>query len=382
MSNKLNRKVVVVNQAVNYLTVGIVNEFEKRCKEVALVTGSVHVQGEELSKNVTVSKINRFSEEKLSKKFLNWLIATIRITYLLLTKYRQYEVFFIPNPPIAYLIALFLPNKFSILMWDVYPDVLKIFGIRESNPVYKLWASLNKKLFKKAHRIYTIGHNISKLISQYVDRESIKVSYLWTTFADFTPISKEKNLFLKEQKIKDKFIVQYSGNIGVTHNVEVLLDVAELLKERDDILIQIIGRGNRTKAVNERIKASELSNCVLLPFQSDEMFPHSLSAADVGVVILDDKTAQGSVPSKTYNLMIAAKPILYVASVDSELKDYVERFKNGERFHSTEVEKIARFIKKIASDKESYRELSRNSLKASNFFKRENANNLVKEYLN
>lgn len=267
-------------------------------------------------------------------------------------------------------------------MWDVYPDMLKIFGLKESNPIYKIWSWWNKKLFKKAYRVYTIGRNISKLVGQYVEQDKVKISYLWTTFSDFTPIPKEKNLFLKEQKIKDKFIVQYSGNIGVTHNVEVLLDVAELLNDREDILFQIIGRGNRTIAVGERIKESELSNCTILSFQSDEMFPHSLSAADVGVVILDDKTAQGSVPSKTYNLMIAAKPILYIASVDSELKDYVERFKNGERFHSTEVEKIARFIKKIASDKESYRELSRNSLKASNFFKRENANNLVKEYLN
>ena len=372
---------MIVNQAVNYLTIGIANEFEKRCEKVALITGSVHVQGEELNKNIEIAEINRFSEEKLIKKFLNWIIATIRITYLLSTKYRKYEVFFIPNPPIAYLVALFLPNRFSILMWDVYPDALKIFGIKENNTVYKIWAWWNKKLFKDAYRIYTIGRNISKLISHYVDRERIKISYLWTTFSDFTPIAKEDNLFLNEQKIKNKFIIQYSGNIGVTHNVEVLLDVAELLKDREDILFQIIGRGNRTIAVKERIQASGLSNCMLLPFQSDEMFPHSLSAADVGVVILDDKTAQGSVPSKTYNLMVAGKPILYIASEISELKDYAENFRNGERFHSSEIQKISSFIERLATNKDFYRELSQNSLFASNYFTRENAQKLIEDYL-
>ncbi len=381
LSNKVNRKIVIVNQAINYLTIGIINEFEKKCTDVAVITGSVHVQGEELSDNVKITKINRFSEDRLVKKFINWLIATVKITYFLLIKYRKYEVFFIPNPPIAYLVALFLPNRFSILMWDVYPDALKIFGIKGSHPIYKIWTWWNKKLFRKAYRIYTIGSNISNLIAQYVPREKVKVSYLWTTFSDFTPIDKENNLFLKRQKIKDKFIVQYSGNIGVTHNVEVLLNVAELLKDKSNILFQIIGRGNRTIAVGERIKESKLSNCVLLPFQSDEMFPHSLSAADMGVVILDDKTAQGSVPSKTYNLMVAAKPIIYIASEYSELKDYAERFNNGACLHSSKVKEIAAFIEEVASNKEFYRELSNNSLNASNYFKRENAQKLIEDYL-
>ena len=378
---RINRKIVIVNQAINYLTIGVVNEFEKKCTHVAVITGSVHVQGEELNENVEIAKINRFSEEKLTKKFLNWIKAVFKITYLLITKYRKYEVFFIPNPPIAYLVSLFLPNRFSILMWDVYPDMLKIFGLKENNPIYKIWAWWNKRLFKKAHRIYTIGHNISKLVGQYVEQEKVKISYLWTTFSDFQPISKEENLFLKEQKIKDKFIIQYSGNIGITHNVEVLLDVAELLKHKEDILFQIIGRGNRTIAVGERIKNSKLSNCVLLPFQSDEMFPHSLSAADIGVVILDDKTAEGSVPSKTYNLMIAAKPIIYIASEQSELKDYAENFKNGVCIHSSKVQEIADFIFKAATDKEYYESLSKNSRVASTFFKRTNATKLVEDYL-
>lgn len=381
LDNKVNRKIVVVNQAINYLTIGILNEFEKKCSHVAVITGSVHVQGEELSENVEVTKINKFSEEKLTKKFLNWIKAVFKITYLLITKYRKYEVFFIPNPPIAYLVALFLPNRFSILMWDVYPDMLKIFGLKENNPVYKIWSWWNRRLFKKAHRVYTIGHNISKLVGQYAEQEKVKISYLWTTFSDFQPISKEENLFLKEQKIKDKFIVQYSGNIGVTHNVEVLLDVAELLKDREDILFQIIGRGNRTIAVGERIKESKLPNCVLLPFQSDEMFPHSLSAADVGVVILDDKTAQGSVPSKTYNLMTAAKPIIYIASAESELKDYAEKFKNGVCIHSSKVQEIADFVLKVADNIDYYKKLSENSLEASSHFNRENAAKLVEDYL-
>ena len=42
-----DRKIVVVNQAVNYLTIGICNEFSKKFDNVSLITGSIHSQGEE-----------------------------------------------------------------------------------------------------------------------------------------------------------------------------------------------------------------------------------------------------------------------------------------------------------------------------------------------
>ena len=46
------RKIVVVNQAVNYLTIGLCNEFAAKFENVSLITGSIHVQGEELNNNI------------------------------------------------------------------------------------------------------------------------------------------------------------------------------------------------------------------------------------------------------------------------------------------------------------------------------------------
>ena len=375
-----DRKIVFVNQAVNYLSIGIVNEFAQKFEHVALVTGSVHVQGESLDKDVQINSIIRFTEAKLWKKFLNWIIASFQIFYLLLIKYRKHEVFFIPNPPIAYLMMLVLPHRFSILKWDVYPDVLKIFGIRETNLIYRFWAYLNRRIFRKAFGVYTIGQKITELIAQYVEEEKITKTPLWTTFTDFTPIPKEENKFIREHKLWNKFIVQYSGNIGVTHNVELLIDVAEALVNEHHIHFQIIGRGNRYKEIKARIDSSKLENCQLLPFQSDDLFPHSLSAANLGVVVLDDKTSKGSVPSKTYNLMTAAKPIIYIASKESELYDYAERYKNGKCFHSSEISKIAEFITQVAADQRQYEQLSDNSLLASKDFTRANAMKLVDHY--
>ncbi len=375
------KKIVIVNQAVNYLTIGIANEFVKQYDEVALITGSVHVQGEELNPSIKVSYINKFTEKSLKHKFFNWLMALVRMFFLLLFKYRKYEILYITNPPMSYFLSFILPQQFSILMWDVYPDMLKIFGLSDRHVIYRLWAWVNRRLFKKAKKVFTIGNKISGMIGQYVDKEKISIISLWTTFTKPKPIAKEENFFIKKNHLTGKFIVQYSGNIGITHNVEVLLDIAERLLDEEHIVFQIIGRGTKVPQIKKTIEQKRLKNCQWLPFQSDEMFPYSLAAADLGVVILDDRTSQGSVPSKTYNLMTVGKPILYLASKDSELFDYAINYKNGACFHSSELDSIAVFIKELSLSKDRQQLLSKNSLHAANDFKRSNAALLVNEYL-
>lgn len=144
-----DRKIVVVNQASNYLTVGFCNAFADKFANVALVTGSIHIQGEELSTNIEVTYINKWVERPARKKFLSYIIACWKIYWLLLTKYRKHEVFFVSIPPMGYLINLLVSNRFSMVVWDVYPDVFKITGMKETHLLYRVWASLNRKSSKK-----------------------------------------------------------------------------------------------------------------------------------------------------------------------------------------------------------------------------------------
>src|SRR5690554_728229 len=138
MPNKIkDRKIVIVNQAVNYLTIGFANAFYQKFENVVLITGSVHTQGEELNASIKIEKINQWHDRPTRKKIVSYLKALFLMWWLLLTKYRRHEVFFVSVPPMGYLLNLFLPNKFSMVIWDVYPDVFKITGMKESHIVYR-----------------------------------------------------------------------------------------------------------------------------------------------------------------------------------------------------------------------------------------------------
>lgn len=375
------RRIVVVNQAVNYLTIGLCNAFSEKFECVDLITGSIHVQGEELYDSIGITKINKWIERPPRKKLQSYLSACWKIYWLLLFKYRKHEVYFVSLPPMAYLLKLILPHRFSMLIWDVYPDILKITGMKDSHPVYRFWAKLNKIVFKKAFRLYTIGERMADLLAKYADREKILVTPIWSIFQKNEKIDKQNNPFIVQENLNGKFIVQYSGNIGLTHNVEVMVELAEMMKNYDNILFQIIGRGPRVPHLKSLVEEKGLPNCQFLPFQSDEMFPYSLSAADLGVVILDEVTSKGSVPSKSYNLMSYGIPTLYVASEDSQLHDYAVKYKHAQCVDHSNLQEAVKFILELKKNKELYTSYSLNSVEASKNYRRGNADKIVQYYL-
>jgi len=376
-----DRKIIIVNQAVNYLTIGICNEFASKFDNVVLLTGGIHEQGEVLDDSIEIKYINKWKEEHGFSKALIYFRALLSIWFLLLTKYRKHEVFFISVPPMAYLLNIILPNRFSMLIWDVYPDVFKIAGMKETHIVYRIWSKLNRISFKKSYRLFTIGDKMAELIADYVEKEKIIIQPIWSIFQENNKVEKSENPFIEKHKLQNKFIIQYSGNIGLTHKVEIMIDLAEKMQDNQHILFQIIGRGPRVNKLKNMVEEKKLPNCQFLPFQSDDMFPFSLSAADVGIVILDELTSKGSVPSKSYNLMSYGIPSLYIAALDSELHNYADRYNHAKCFTERELDKASKFILNLYQDSDFYKVLEKNSLTAAQEFRRNNAKKFVDHYL-
>jgi hypothetical protein len=372
---------VICNQEVNYLTIGLANAFRSRFESVTLVTGYIHPQGETLDPSVNLVWINRMQERPSWRKAWSYLLALIRFWWLLMTRFRKHEVLFVSVPPMGYLLNLLLPHRFSMVIWDLYPETLKVSGITEQNWLFRFWGFLNRKSFRKAYRIFTIGNVLADAMSKYVDRKKLIVQPIWSMFREVPKIPPEENQFIRQHGLENKFIVQYSGNIGETHNVECLIDLAEKLGENPKILFQIIGRGPRCLHIEKLVNERALPNVTFYPFQPEDMFPHSLSAASLGVVVLDERVSRGSVPSKAYNLMSFGIPALYVSSPESQLALDAAQFGHAQCFTVNELDGIVDYILKLSENPEFYGVVSSQSRKAARAFQPENARRFVQVYL-
>jgi hypothetical protein len=380
MKSPARKKIVFVNQSTGYLSIDIINAFAKDFDEVHLLYGELRVQDTLLDPKVRLTRVIKKSRRSHLTRFLAWSGASIQIFFLLLFRFRSYDIFYFTLPPFAYLSSLILPNRFSILIFDVYPDVLKVLGITPRNPIFAFWSWANRRLFQRAHRVYTIGNGLAKLMSAYTTSDKIHVIPLWSGLADAGPVPKAANPFLQQFQITDKFIVQYSGNIGAGNNIEALLDVAALLASDPSILFLIIGRGMKVPLVERLINERNLSNCLLLPFQPDEMLKYSLAAADLSVILVEEGTAEVSVPSKLFNLLKVGSSILAIGPANSEVNRIVKEYRLGECFEGKAPQQIASYVTRMKNSPDLSAH-QQNAIEASRDFSPLNAQIYSKLYL-
>lgn len=380
--NKGRRKIVFVNQSAGYLTIENINEFAGYFDDLALLYGTMTPNQFPLDKRVKRVRVIKKTRDSNLGKVLRWLLASLQIHFYLLFRFKGYEIFYYTLPPFSYLSSLIIKRKFSIMVFDVYPDILGSFGIGKRNPIYRVWSMANKRLFVKAHRIYTISNSLRDVLSQYVPVNKIKVVAPWGSVSNLTPVPKYENPFTMELGLEKKLVVQYSGNIGMTHNVELLVELARDLQEFSTISFVIIGRGKKVDLVRKLIEKYSLSNCVLLPFQPEDRILFSLSNADIGVVMLDDKAGRFSIPSKVYNIMAVGSALLAITSPESELGAIVNRYENGACIPADEFAAIRSFIIEMSSDHERLSQYRANSIRAAADFTVKNARLIVDSYLN
>lgn len=372
------KKILFINQATGYLTIDIINEFAREYDELVLITGSIRIQDVQLNPKVKVSYIIKYNRGGILRKFISWLIGTLMIFLLLKFRYNKFERFYFTIPPLAYLQALHFKSPFSIVIYDLYPDVLKIRGYSHRSFLFQWWSRKNNKIFSAAHKIYTLSNTMKTKILEYANNADVHVIPNWSAFNELERIPKSENKLISENNYDNKFIIQYSGNIGITHNVEVLVEIAELMKTDEDLLFLIIGRGKRVDVIKKMINKKGLNNCKILPFRKDEELFDSLCAADIAVITLDDNTPDVSVPSKTYNLMAAGTPLMVIADKNSGLASMVLKYQNGKVFDKNDRQAMSAFINELKNNSMLWKEMSENSLQASQNYTRLNA----KEYLN
>ncbi len=127
---------------------------------------------------------------------------------------------------------------------------------------------------------------------------------------------------------------------------------------------------------------NSIKNFLFLPFQPDDWIKYSLAAADISVVLIDEKMGSVSIPNKVYNILAIGTPILSISPKGSEIDRLIGRYKNGENFTKDEILEIAEFIKSMKTSPVTLKEFKDNSLLATKDFTVKNANQFLISYLN
>ena len=215
-------------------------------------------------------------------------------------------------------------KRFVYGIQDIFPDSLVSTGItKKGSLIWKIGRIIENFTYKYADKIIVISEDFKKnIMAKGVPEDKIVVVYNWVDQNAVIDIPRDKNkLFDKYQLDRSKFYIEYSGNIGLTQNMDMLLEVMKELKTtHPDIGLVLVGEGAYKAQVEEIVERDNLTNVTMIPFQPYEDISYVFSLGDAGLVISKPGVGANSVPSKTWSIMSASRPVL--ANFDeNELKD-------------------------------------------------------------
>ncbi|CAF3834709.1 unnamed protein product, partial [Rotaria sp. Silwood1] len=225
-----------------------------------------------------------------------------------------------------------------------------------NNIFIKIWNYFDKKVLANATSIIVLSDAMKivverkmKAYSVYSEKKVV-VIHNWADGNFIKPLDKSENNFLKQNDFCEKFIVQYSGNIGASYDLEVIIETANLAKNENDIIFLFIGDGVKKNKLEKMSQNYNLSNVLFLPYQHKSELPNSLTAPSISIVTYESYLEGLLMPSKLYTTLAAGIPVVGLCSDDSEVARIINKARCGFIIDNNDADKLFKDIISLRSD--------------------------------
>lgn len=288
----------------------------------------------EFSKTNTMSRI-----KNILAYFFGAMIATFKVG-------KQDYVLSISQPPI-------LGGLLGV--WGKWMKHAKyIYNIQDFNPEQVLAVNFSKnKLItgammffdkfscRQSNLIITVGRDLVQTVHNRFNGKKVPKTVMinnWIDEKKIYPVEEnhpEVVAFKEKYGLQDKFVIMYSGNIGLYYDLENLMKVIEGVKpgtKTDDgreIVFAFVGSGSVLDKLVSYKEEKHMDNVVFIPYQDKDDLIYSLNAGDVHWCVNAKGIKGVSCPSKYYGIAAAAKSVLAVLEKDSEIRCIIEETEGG-----------------------------------------------------
>jgi colanic acid biosynthesis glycosyl transferase WcaI len=275
-----------------------------------------------------------FNKRVFAGRFLNILTFAASSTLKLLFSKDRTVVWVHTTPPILGIllsgICSLKKRKFVYILLDILPEgLIRLGKISRSNLLVILWQRQFVIALRKSEKIIVIGRDIKQYVIDICQDCSSKVEYIphWQDDNLIFPVDFSKDGFILERGLKDKFIVQYSGNIGIWNEVRTMGQAVK--RNTDNVFFIFVGEGIRKQELLREFELENQKNVLMAPFQDSNNFNNVLNASHVHLVTLKEGLQGMAVPCKIYGILAAGRPVIALVPDSSEIAFVVKEEKCG-----------------------------------------------------
>jgi colanic acid biosynthesis glycosyl transferase WcaI len=250
-------------------------------------------------------------------------------------------------------LASFLRRKpLIIIAQDLYPEALFAAGAASASSLPgRLLSRLFAWSYRRAVCVVALGPVMrQRIIEKGVAPERIRIISNWAT-GDLQSMRDRENPLRTEWGLGERFVVLYSGNLGIGHEFRTLLEGVRRARALGaNVHVVIIGGGTRLAETRRLVSALDLEDRVTFKgFVPAEVLPFSLGIADLAVVTLRQGFEGVIVPSKVLGYMARAIPILYVGP-DGDVGQMIRDAECGDCCLPGDSEGVAQVLQRAASE--------------------------------
>jgi colanic acid biosynthesis glycosyl transferase WcaI len=300
------------------------------------------------------------NKDRLFFRIVNLITISLSLFIQCLWRLRRGDrVLVVTNPPVLpfFVVAVcrLRGSRCLLLVHDVYPEFAVAAGVLKSQSLLaRVWAAMTRRLCQNVDQIAVLGRDMQEIIRRKRGRnpEDVHVITHWASLKDIYPTLRQENRLLRECGLLDKFVFQYAGNMGPVHDVEMFIRAAQLVSDLPNVHFLVIGSGGRLPLLKELIRTTGLSNFTVLPPRPRKEAVEFLNACDVALSIFVPGMYGVSVPSRIYDILAAAKPILAVTESGSELGLLLEEEQIGWVIPPRDAERFAQTIREIYAQRD------------------------------
>jgi putative colanic acid biosynthesis glycosyltransferase WcaI len=335
----------------------ILPEIEKEGNEIEIVIAKQKYRKENLSTPLKTKRISTIGPQKISgragKAIVGISYAVGAAQYALTGKKVDLNVF-LTQPPVFNVIGQIVKKirrqEYICHIMDLYPWIAIRAGvIAKEGTITKLLELSAIEAMKNAKRNIVIGRCMEKRLTDLgVYSDKIRIVENWCDVDTIRPQKGEEEK--KKYGLEKKKVVMYSGNIGVSHRFEEIVEVAKMLRKRKDVKFVFRGDGVRRKEIERKVKEYGLENIKIMEYAKYERLGDSLSMGDVHFVSLREGYEGLVVPSKAYGIMAAGRPIIYQGNENGEIARMIKEEGIGKVINENDPERMKVIVEEALDD--------------------------------
>jgi glycosyltransferase involved in cell wall biosynthesis len=319
---------------------------------------------EEQKPEAGITILRTFTYSALHKSFVHRVFSFVSFmfsSFLVGMRVQKIDLVWGTSPPIfqgitAWLIARLKRIPFLFEVRDLWPAFAIAIGVLRNPWLIRATLGLERFLYRHADRVMV---NSPGFIAHVTQRGARRVDLIPNGAApEMFQAHSQGNDFRRQHQLENKFLILYAGAHGISNDLSIVLQAAQLLREQESIHFILVGDGKEKIHLQAQAGSLGLTNVHFYPPVAKDQMGEILAACDAGLAILKPlELYKTTYPNKVFDYMAAGRPV--ILAIDGVIREVVERAGAGIAVPPGNAQAMAQAVSQLANQPEKSREMGR-----------------------